>query len=215
MLDAASGFYGFPGIGIAVGRSRFYQASLAFVAVAAISTGFLTAGALLLAPDPEAVLSHALNFFAVAAMAIALLWVGVIAGLLSRIARTPSVPMQFFLVFLLAAGAVFLWVVLMHLGTWFEWQVKRTPTAYGTEWFYAEPYMEYIREPVGQLISLTVALIVALPAAPCVFRACFLVVCKLVGPILSPLLDRLVAARRGVLGLLALLVALFTSILSP
>ena len=37
----------------------------------------------------------------------------------------------------------------MHAGAWFEWQVRRTPIAYGTDWFYAEMYHKYVREPGG------------------------------------------------------------------
>ena len=42
-----------------------------------------------------------------------------------------------------------LWLAAMHAGAWFEWQVRRTPIAYGTDWFYAEMYHEYVREPGG------------------------------------------------------------------
>lgn len=217
MSQAAAGFYGFPFIGTAVGRSRFCHVPIAFVAVGLIGAGFLVAGALLFAPDTEAVISHALNFFAAPSATVALVWLAACAGLLSRIDRAPSTPLRVLPVFLLAAGAILMWAALMHMGTWLEWQHKRTATGYGTEWFYAEVYMEYIREPVGRLVSLTAALIVLLPAAPCVMRVCFTSGCKCLEPILAPLLIPLMAgianARRGVLGVLALLVALLTGLL--
>ena len=220
MSDAASGFYGFPAIGTAIGTavgwSRFYHVPIAFVAVGVVGAGSLVAGALLFAPDPDAVIGHALNFFAAPSAVVALAWLAVGAGLLSRIARAPSAPLQVLLVFLLAAGPILMWVVLMHMGTWLEWQYKRTPIPYGTEWFYAEAYMEYVREPAGLLVSLTAALIVGLPAVPCVLRVCVSAGGKCLGPVLAPLLGRPMAgmatARRGVLGLLALLVALLTSV---
>jgi len=216
--NAAAGFYGFPAIksagGTARERSRFYQIAIAFLVLVMLATGSLIAGAALFAPDSQAVISHALSFFAVPSAAVALAWLVVVAGLLSTIARTSSAPLQILLVFLLAAGSLIMWVALMHLGTWFEWQIKRTPTAYGTEWFYAEVYMQYVREPAGRVVSLTAALIAVLPVAPCLLRILFLTACKFLRPVLSPLLERMVSARKGVLGLLALLAALLASALS-
>ncbi len=219
--NAAAGFYGFPAIKSAKGTtrrtardwSRFYQIAIAFLILGMLATGSLIAGAALFAPDPQAVISHALSFFAVPSAAVALAWLIIVAGLLSTIARTSSAPLQVLLVFLLAAGSLFMWVALMHLGTWFEWQVKRTPTAYGTEWFYAEVYMQYVREPAGRVVSLTAALIAGLPVAPCLLRIVFLTACKFLRPVLTPLLERMVSARKGVLGLLALLAALLAGAL--
>lgn len=217
MSDAASGFYGMPGTGFAKGWPRFRVVAYGFVTVGVVGTGSLVAGALLSAPDPEAVISHALNYFAAPSAAVALAWLAVGAGLLSWIARAPSAPLQALLVFLLAAGAILMWVVLMHMGTWLEWQYKRTPIPYGTEWFYAEAYMEYVREPAGLLVSLTAALIVGLPAVPCVLRVCFLIGCKGLRPILAPVLTRLMdsfaTARMGVYALSALIVVLIIGVL--
>ena len=53
----------------------------------------------------------------------------------------------------------------MYTGAWFEWQVRRTPIAYGTEWFYAEMYNEYVREPGGLALTLGVASTVTAPLA--------------------------------------------------
>ena len=50
-----------------------------------------------------------------------------------------------------------LWLAAMQAGAWFEWQVRRTPIAYGTNWFYAEMYNEYVREPSGLVLSASVA----------------------------------------------------------
>ena len=217
MSDAACGFYGLPAIKIAEGRSRLFHIVIAFVAIGLIGASFLVAGALLFAPDPKAVFSHVLNFFVAPSAVVVLFWLTAVAGLLSRIARAPSALLQVLLVFLLAAGAILMWVVLMHIGTWLEWQYKRTPIPYGTEWFYAEAYMEYVREPAGLLVSLTAALIVGLPAVPCVLRVCFLIGCKGLRPILAPVLTRLMdsfaTARMGVYALSALLVVLIIGVL--
>ncbi|MEE8352042.1 MAG: hypothetical protein V3R37_07640 [Rhodospirillales bacterium] len=218
MSEAASGFYGFPAIKIVEGRSRFSHIVVAFVAVGVAGTGSLVAGALLFAPDPEGVIRHALNYFAVPSAIIVLAWLAAGAGLLSWIARASSAPLQVLFVILLGTGAILMWVVLMHMGTWLEWQYKRTPIPYGTEWFYAEVYMEYAREPLGRLVSLTAALIVGLPALPCVLRSWVSTGCKCLEPFLAPLLGQLMAglatARRGVLGALMVLIALLTGVLS-
>ena len=51
----------------------------------------------------------------------------------------------------------------MHAGAWLEWQVRRTPIAWGTDWFYAEMYNEYVREPGGLVVSVSVAAAVTAP----------------------------------------------------
>ena len=56
-----------------------------------------------------------------------------------------------------------LWLAAMHAGAWLEWQVRRTPIAYGTDWFYAEMYNEYVREPGGLALSVSVAAAVTVP----------------------------------------------------
>lgn len=97
----------------------------------------------------------------------------------------------------------------MSLGTWLEWQEKATPTVFGSEWFLAEAYMEYVREPPGRLISLTAALIVGLPAAPYIVQICLSMGCKSLRPILAPGAIRLIKnfadARPGAYALWALL----------
>ena len=56
-----------------------------------------------------------------------------------------------------------LWLAAMHAGAWFEWQVRRTPIAYGTDWFYAEMYHEYIRDAGGMVLTVSVAAAVTAP----------------------------------------------------
>jgi hypothetical protein len=216
LSDAASGFYGIPTIKIAAGRSRFFYIAIANVAVGVAGTGSLIVGALIFTPNPEAVFSHVYNFFAAPSAAIVLAWLAATYGLLSRIVREPSSSLQFLFIFLLAVGAFLMWVSLMHMGTWLEWQHKRTATGYGTEWFYAEVFIEYVREPIGRLVSLTAALIVGIPVAPCLLRVFFSTGCKCLRPVLKPLLSYLIVGiavtRRGVLGILALLLALLTGV---
>jgi hypothetical protein len=59
--DAATGFYAIPAIKFVEGRSRIFHIVIAFVAVGMIAADFLVAGALLFAPDLEAVISHETN----------------------------------------------------------------------------------------------------------------------------------------------------------
>ena len=58
-----------------------------------------------------------------------------------------------------------LWFAAMHAGAWFEWQVRRTPIAWGTDWFYAEMYHEYLREPGGLVLTASIAAAVTMPLA--------------------------------------------------
>ena len=58
-----------------------------------------------------------------------------------------------------------LWLAAMHAGAWLEWRVRRTPIAYGTDWFYAEMYQEYVREPGGLVLTASIAVAVAAPLA--------------------------------------------------
>lgn len=70
-----------------------------------------------------------------------------------------------------------LWLAAMHAGAWLEWQVRRTPIAYGTDWFYAEMYHEYVRDPGGLVLTVSVAAAVTAPLvvvlAAWIVCACF------------------------------------------
>jgi hypothetical protein len=216
LADSASGFYGILTIKIARRRSHLFHIAVASLAVGVAGTGYLVVGALLFTPDPETVFSHAYNFFAAPSATIILIWLATTYGLLLKIVREPSTLLQFLFIFLLAAGALLMWVCLMHMGTWLEWQHKRTATGYGTEWFYAEVFIEYVREPIGRLVSLAAALIVVIPVAPCLIRVIFSTGCKCLRPILKPLFNCLIVGiviiQRGVLGVLGLLLILLTSV---
>ena len=58
----------------------------------------------------------------------------------------------------------------MHAGAWFEWQVRRTPIAYGTDWFYAEMYHkgdvpQVCTRAGGLVLTMSVAAAVTAPLA--------------------------------------------------
>ena len=131
------------------------------VVVAAVTA---TAGAAL-AGDSGARLVRALPHYAGPALAAGWIAAALAALLLRSLARTPA----------LAAAAVrtaahlcappVLWLGAMHAGAWLEWQVRRTPIAWGTDWFYAEMYNEYVREPGGLVVTVSVAAAVTAPLA--------------------------------------------------
>ena len=58
-----------------------------------------------------------------------------------------------------------LWLAAMHAGAWFEWPGPTHPHRLGTDWFYAEMYHEYLREPGGLVLTASIAAAVAVPLA--------------------------------------------------
>lgn len=58
---------------------------------------------------------------------------------------------------------VVLWLGVMHFGTWLEWRESNSPLAYASEWFYAQVYDDYFRNPVGFTITLAIATAIATP----------------------------------------------------
>ena len=61
------------------------------------------------------------------------------------------------------AGAVLLWLLAMHAGVWLEWQDKRSALAYGSGWFYAEVYFDYLRGGRGSAVSIAAGAAILLP----------------------------------------------------
>ncbi|NQU60388.1 MAG: hypothetical protein HQ512_04600 [Rhodospirillales bacterium] len=216
MTDAAAGVLRFPAIPFANGWPRLQSISGWLTVAVLVGGAFFGAGIALMPSVSRAGLGHALNYFAIPIIGTALVSLTLAVMLFVLIKQASSIFKQLFYAVLLSLGTASLWVALMHLGTWFEWQYKRTPTAFGTEWFYAEVYMEYIREPTGQLISLTAALIIGLPAALFLVRMCFSIGCKILLPILAPvcshLMDNFAAARKGVYAMAALIALLLISV---
>jgi hypothetical protein len=56
-----------------------------------------------------------------------------------------------------------LWLGVMHFGTWLEWRESRSPLEFASEWFYAQVYDDYFRNPAGFAITTAIALAVSLP----------------------------------------------------
>ena len=146
------------------GFGRLLRVLAAATAVAAAAAIAATAGAAM-AGDSGARLLRALPHYAAPALAAGWVAAALAALHLRSLARIPT----------LAGAAVrtaahlctppLLWLAAMHGGAWLEWQVRRTPIAYGTDWFYAEMYNEYVREPGGLVVSVSVAAAVTAPVA--------------------------------------------------
>jgi len=56
-----------------------------------------------------------------------------------------------------------LWLAVMHFGTWLVWRGTNSPLAYASEWFYAQVYDNYFRDPVGFTFTLAIATAIATP----------------------------------------------------
>ncbi|MCY4479202.1 MAG: hypothetical protein OXB97_04855 [Rhodospirillales bacterium] len=138
------------------------RALAAAFAVAATAALVATAGAAM-AGDSGARLLRALPHYAAPALAAGWIAAALAALLLRSLARTPAVVGAAIRAAAHLCAPPLLWLAAMHAGAWLEWQVRRTPIAWGTDWFYAEMYNEYVREPGGLALSVSVAAAVTVP----------------------------------------------------
>ena len=134
-------------------------AAFAVAAVAALTAAIGAS----VAGDSGARLLRALPHYAAPALVAG--WIAtVLAALhLRSLARPPALAGAAVLTTVHLCAPPLLWLAAMHTGAWFEWQVRRTPIAWGTDWFYAEMYNEYVREPGGRALSASVAAAVTAP----------------------------------------------------
>ena len=140
---------------------RVLAAAVATAAVAAIAA---TAGSTA-AGDSGAQLLRVLPHYAVPALTAGWIAAALAAFHLRSLARNISgIGIAIRTATHLCAPPL-LWLAAMHAGAWFEWQVRRTPIAYGTDWFYAEMYHEYVREPGGLVLTVSIATAVTAPLA--------------------------------------------------
>ncbi len=196
-------------------RLRFV--ALALMASAGLGGVVLVAGALVSPRDPSAAIVPAIRFFALPAVACGSLSLALDRWFFGVLARKGALLTQLGLLLLRAIAALALWLALMHAGTWLEWQQKRTPLAYGSEWFYAEVYWYYIRDTAGRLVSLTAGIVVALLPALFLLWTALLSGLKLLHSLLEPalacLLDGFARARRGIFALSAVAIGVMVGIL--
>ena len=140
---------------------RILAAAVAAAAIAAIAAAAGSAAA----DDSGARLLRILPHYAVPALTAGWIAAALAAFHLRSLARNVSgIGIAIRTTTHLCAPPV-LWLAAMHAGAWFEWQVRRTPIAWGTDWFYAEMYHEYVREPDGLVLTISIATAVTAPLA--------------------------------------------------
>ena len=144
------------------GSGRLLRALAGALAVAAVASLTAVTGAAI-AGDSGARLLRALPHYGAPALAAGWIAVALAALHLRSLARTATLAGAAIRTAAHLCAPPVLWLAAMHAGAWFEWQVRRTPIAYGTEWFYAEMYNEYVREPGGLALTLGVAAAVTAP----------------------------------------------------
>ena len=118
-----------------------------------------------MAGDAGARLARALPHYAAPALAAGWIAAALAALHLRSLARTSTLAATAARTAAHLCAPPLLWLAAMHAGAWLEWQVRRTPIAWGTDWFYAEMYNEYVREPGGMVVSVSVAVAVTAPLA--------------------------------------------------
>ena len=143
---------------------RLLRAMAGAFAVAAVASLTAATGAAI-AGDSGARLLRALPHYAAPALAAGWIAAALAALHLRSLARTATLAGAAIRTAAHLCAPPVLWLAAMHAGAWLEWQVRRTPIAYGTEWFYAEMYNEYVREPGGLVLTLSVAVTVTVPLA--------------------------------------------------
>ena len=141
---------------------RLLRAMAGAFAVAAVASLTAATGAAI-AGDSGARLLRALPHYAAPALAAGWIAAALAALHLRSLARTATLAGAAIRTAAHLCAPPVLWLAAMHAGAWLEWQVRRTPIAYGTEWFYAEMYNEYVREPGGLALTLGVAAAVTAP----------------------------------------------------
>ena len=141
--------------------TRILAAACAVAAVAALTAAVGVA----VAGDSGARLIRALPHYAVPALVAGWMATAAAAVWLRLLARTTKLTAVAASTTIHLLEPPFLWLGAMLAGAWFEWQVRRTPIAYGSDWFFAEMYNEYVREPGGLVVSVSVAAAVTAPVA--------------------------------------------------
>ena len=144
------------------GFRRLLRALAAATAVTAMAAIVAAAGAAI-AGDSGVRLLRALPHYAAPALAAGGIAAALAALHLQSLARSASLVRAWIGTMAHLCVPPLLWLAAMHAGAWFEWQVRRTPIAYGTDWFYAEMYHEYIRDPGGMVLTVSVAAAVTAP----------------------------------------------------
>lgn len=108
-----------------------------------------------------------------------------------------------------AVALLVIWLAAMHAGTWHEWQYRRSAVGYGTPWFYAEVYHEYLVNGIGAAVSFALGLTLLIPIGAYALMLLGLLIVRLAAPLLAPasmrVAARLARSRRGAASVVVLI----------
>ena len=159
----------------------------ALLVTALLAAASLGAGAWLPHQSWREALHLATRYFLLPGMLIGALALLLTRGILGMASHRRSFAVAGALLLALLCALVALWLAVMHAGTWLEWQQGRSPVAWGSEWFYAELYHEYLDWGHGAAVSFAVAVMLLLPPAPFAIVAVSGSLLRLLAPVLAPL----------------------------
>ena len=124
----------------------------------------VVAGSLAFAPAPVETIAFAGRFFAAPVSLAAWLSLMGTVFLLRLAGRRPDPAWQLGLAVTEVVAACALWLAAVHVGLWLHWRGQFSPFGFATEWYYAEVYFAYVREPAGRGILVGSLLPVFAPA---------------------------------------------------
>jgi len=142
--------------------------------IALLVAGGFSFSALVFIDEPAEIIDRAWRNFSAPVLIGGWLATALYLTIRDRIAASSIVYRQLLWLLLLIIAVVGIWISLNHWATWLEWQGKRTPTVFGSDWFYAEVYMFYVREE-GILITVATALTIGLPTVWLLIRMLWVV----------------------------------------
>ena len=167
-----------------LGRARTLSfLGFTLVAITLMSCVALFLGAILIADEPHRIIVHAATYFGVPTVAFGWLALIVTSAMLyvARRQFSPAIRLMLLIAYFFTLAG--LWVALMHVGTWLEWRRNPSPLGYATQWFYAQVYLEYFREPAGRLISVITGLVILSPMLALMGWLCIVAIAKLLQPL--------------------------------
>lgn len=93
-------------------------------------------------------------------------WLSLLASrfIFEGTAKTGGTARRVALVGLNAGAALLLLALAFHLAIYLERRGSVSPLGYGTSLFYADLYLNYVREPTGRVLSVMLAVTVTWPA---------------------------------------------------
>ncbi len=116
------------------------------------------------------ILNSKARLFFPSAIVASVLCIALTPLILKPLSNGPGYFKAFVILCLWLVVPVLLWLSVMHFGTWLEWRDNNSPLAYGSEWFYADVYDKFVRNPAGLALSLCISVVIFLPVvAPAIW----------------------------------------------